>query len=264
MENRRSTARRIALYAGESVTITDSSGKHPAGSFPAGSGARDRVSGPQNADELRAELARANDRLTFHEGFDRVIAENVRRSGELMLEMLTMREAMGASADSGNQRERERIGARLAEMDAGLQAIRTQVDAIADQVIDLRQSLGSAPAPPPEQQSARPPEQVLVSPPVPVTPVATATEWDAPQVIDIIVHQVHKATVALSLQRFLGKIDTVAGVEAREFAEGVLRMQVTAHRPLTRDDFSSWTDGGPFTVLQIQPNIIELTLGDGV
>ncbi|MBA3378180.1 MAG: hypothetical protein H0T93_04795 [Chloroflexia bacterium] len=219
----------------------------------AGSGARDRVSRPKDAAELRAELARVSDRLSFYEGFDRVIAENVRRSGELMLEMLTMRDAMAASADSEDRQERDRILARLAEMDAGLQVIRTQVEAMADQVNDLRQSLGSEhqPVPPlaPEMASA--------------TPMATGPDWKEPQVIDIIVHQVNKATIALSLQRYLGKIDTVAGVEAREFAEGVLRMQVTAHQPLTREDLSGWSEGGSFTVLQVQPHIIELTLGGG-
>ena len=222
----------------------------------AGSGARDQVSRPKDAVELRAELARVSDRLSFYERFDGVIAENVRRSGELMLEMLTMRDAMAASADSEDLQERDRILARLAEMDAGLQVIRTQIEAMADQVNDLRQSLGS------EHQPVPPlaPEMVSVSS---ATPMATGPDWKAPQVIDIIVHQVNKATIALSLQRYLCKIDTVAGVEAREFAEGVLRMQVTAHQPLTREDLSGWTESGSFTVLQVQPHIIELTLGDG-
>lgn len=254
------------LHAGESVTTTDSDDEQSAGSLPAGSGTPAQVSSSMDPDELRAELARAHDRLAFYEGFDRVIAENVRRSGELMLEMLTMRETMAVSADSEHRQERERIGASLAEMDAGLQAIRMQVDTIAGQATTLRHSLGSEPARHVEQlpnrEPAPRPEPPRDAPPV--TPVATPadirTDWDAPQVIDIIVHQVTKATIALSLQRYLGKIDAVAGVEAREFAEGVLRMQVTAHRPLTRDDLSSWTDGGPFTVLQMQSNIIELTL----
>ncbi|MDQ3656263.1 MAG: hypothetical protein M3457_14455 [Chloroflexota bacterium] len=243
------------------MTTTDIDGDQPGGSLANGSSSDDRVSGATDPDELRAQLALAQDRLSFYEGFDRVITENVRRSGELMLEMLAMRESMTASADRETRGERQRIGASLTELDSGLQAIRTQIDAIAGQVTSLRHSLGSEPARRPEYQPAPPaPEAASAAPAAPVSSVAG---WNAPQVIDVVVHQVSRATIALSLQRYLGNLDSVAGVEAREFAEGVLRMQVTAHQPLTVGGLSGWTEGGPFTVLQMQPNVVELTLAGG-
>lgn len=244
------------------MTTTDIDGDQPDGSLASGSGTGDRISGATDPDELRAELALAHDRLSFYERFDRVIAENVRRSGELMLEMLAMRESMTASADRETRRERERIGVSLTELDFGLQAVRTQIDAIAGQVTSLRHTLHPEPSRHHEHPSVPPPgPEVSSGASSPTGPAGAG--WNGPQVIDFIVHQVSKATVALSLQRYLGNLDTVAGVEAREFAEGVLRMQVTAHQPLTSGDLSSWTEGGSFTVLQMRPNVVELTLADG-
>jgi len=180
-----------------------------------------------------------------------------------MLEMLAMRESMAASADRDTRRERERIGVGLTELDSGLQAIRVQIDTVAGQVSSLRHSLHPE-SPRHHEHPSVPPSGPGVSPGAPTPIVPTGVGWNAPQVIDVIVHQVSKVTVALSLQRYLGNLDTVAGVEAREFAEGVLRMQITAHQPLTSGDLSSWTEGGSFTVLQMRPNVVELTLAGGV
>lgn len=238
------------------------------GSLANGSGPGDPAAESTDPAELRAQLALAHDRLAFYEGFDRVIAENVRRSGELMLEMLAMRESLTANAERDNRQERDRIEGCLIELDSGLQAVRTQIDAIAGQVTGLRRSLGSGSP----RRPVRAPEQPHVpsaapasAPPVgaPTEPTPTGTVWSAPQVIDVIVHHVHRATTALSLQRYLGSQDSVAGVEAREFAEGVLRLQVTARQPLTGSDLSGWTEGGPFTVLLLQPNVVEVTLDGG-
>jgi len=215
-------------------------------------------------DELRAQLADARDRLSFYEGFDRVIAEHVRRSGELMLEMLEMREAMTASAERGSRQERERLAAGLAELESGLQEIRAQVDSLEGQVVTLRRALGTGapqPSAPPPAPPPGPSAPVAPSPAPDVAPAdSPVADWSAPQVIDVIAHQVTKATLALSLQRYLGGLESVSGVEAREFAEGVLRMQVTARRPLTAGDLAGWSDGGRVTVLQLRPTMVELSL----
>ena len=228
----------------------------------------------------------ARGRTASYEGFGQLIADNVRRSGDLMLEMLAMRDSMAHALEQEGLRERERLGANLADVEAGLQAVRTQIDALAGQVGNLRRSfpvhqphlpqpsgpvepaapaVPEAPADPPPAPAPVPPEPAGPEPaPVEESPgaAAPADAWPAAQVIDVIVHQVHRATVALSLQRYLGALDAVAGVEAREFAEGVLRMQVTARQPLTHGDLDGWTDGGAFTVLQIRPTVVELTLAE--
>lgn len=232
-----------------------------------GSRLDDLPTGVADPDELRARLAEARDRLSFYEGFDRVIAENVRRSGELMLEMLEMREAMTASTERGSRQERGRLAAGLIELESGLQVVRAHVDDLGEQAASLRRTLGAGsppaaplqPSPPP-----RPSKAPVASTEPDVAPIADAPApaagWTAPQVIDVIAHQVTKATVALSLQRYLGGLEPVSGIEAREFAEGVLRMQVTARQPLTAGDLAGWSDGGRVTVLRLQPTMVELTL----
>jgi hypothetical protein len=243
------------------VTTSDVNGNDHDGSFPHRSGAEAFATASNDPGELRALLAHARDRLSFYEGFDRVIAENVRRSGELMLEMLTMRDAMTASAERDNREQQERIAASLADLEAGLQAIRAQADRVGTQVASLRQSLETAGGHP---ATAAGPAGPAAVPEPDLEPrsaaIADPGGWAAPRVVDVIAHHVTRATVALSLQRHLGALDTVSGVEAREFAEGVLRMQVTASQPLGAADLDGWTDNGPVSILRLQPDFVEISL----
>ncbi len=255
-------SRHHALDAGESVTTTDASSDQPGDSRAPVTASVDRGASLTEPEEFRAQLALAHERLSSYVGIDRQIAEHVRRSGELMVEMLAMRETTTASVELANQRERVRIGAGLDELDSAVQAIRMQIDAVAGQVSHLRQSLGTEPLPREHGPGTTPAKATL--PQEPTLDVPTGGGWNAPQVIEVIVHHVNRATIALSLQRYLGNLDSVAGVEAREFAEGVLRMQVTAHQALTGADIAGWTEGGSFSVLQMQPNLVELTLDGGV
>lgn len=74
-----------------------------------GVGSSDLATESSDPDELRALLKRARERLSFYEGFDRVIAENIRRSGELMLETLTMREQVADHGAPEYWEKRERV-----------------------------------------------------------------------------------------------------------------------------------------------------------
>ncbi len=44
-----------------------------------------------------------------------------------------------------------------------------------------------------------------------------------------------------SVLTILGDLGTVSSVQAREFADGILRLQVTVSQPLTAADFASWS-----------------------
>lgn len=59
---------------------------------PSGAGAADLVTDSNDPRELRELLERARERLSFYESFDRIIGENIRRSGELMVETVALRE----------------------------------------------------------------------------------------------------------------------------------------------------------------------------
>jgi hypothetical protein len=220
----------------------------------------DPVTDSSDPAELRVLLARARERLSFYEGFDRVIAENVRRSGELMLESISMRDQVADRAALNDRRVREQAVASLAALEAGFDNLRVHLDSLAGHLADLHQSLDQDTAVDRQVDHGQPAtheSSLAVSPdPVNVLP----GDWDSPQVIEVIAHHVTKAASALALQRYLGSLDPVVGVEAREFAEGVLRLQVTARRPLERAELTAWTGGGAVTVLQQQPTVIELEI----
>jgi hypothetical protein len=204
--------------------------------------------------ELRAQLAQARERLSFYEGFDRLIGENIRRSGELMLETLSIREQVAAG---GSRAERERLAIELDDVARRLDEVGELVQALASRVTGLQQDLRAGPI-------VTAPVPVDDVPPRGVTPahdVMDAGAWDSPQGIDVIAHQVPRAAVAVALQEYLGSLEPVLAVEAREFAEGILRLHVTARRPLRDDDFAAWNGAGPLSILQCGANAVELSLG---
>jgi|GEM_PF-2068388 len=111
----------------------------------AGSGSGDLHSESNDPNELRDLLARARERLAFYEGFDRIISENIKRSGELMLETIDYREQaeqhaqaaktaraeLDAAVDEQRQRHHELMSAVVAELDnlhSQLDAFRTRIE----------------------------------------------------------------------------------------------------------------------------------------
>jgi hypothetical protein len=255
-------AGRTTVVAGESVTNSDQDVNQQADPLAGTAGMADLVTDSTNPEELQALLARARERIAFYEGFDRVIAENIRRSGELLLDTLAIRESVTANAARGYQKERTRVLSALSEVDARVDDIRAQLAELATQLAELRDSLSGPP--PSNLQGSHPagspaPAVVVEQDASPAAEATTVDTVGPTRVIDVIAHHVPRAATALSLQRHLGDLDAVVGVEAREFAEGVLRMQVTTRQPLAGADLASWP-GGQIRVLQHQPNVIEIDL----
>ncbi|MGI8642627.1 MAG: hypothetical protein ACR2LS_00725 [Thermomicrobiales bacterium] len=87
-----------------------------------------------------------------------------------------------------------------------------------------------------------------------------AGESDESRTVTVLVHGVPRAATALSLQRHLAQLDHVSGVEAREYAEGVLRLQVTSTHPLQFDDLETWEDGQGIEPVHVHADIIEVRL----
>lgn len=230
---------------------------------------------------LRTLLERSRERLIFYESYDRIIGENIRRTGELMLDSIAVREEAKALAErSDNSR---------AELEAQAAAIRREHQALVQSLLDelgalksrldlmqdrLSAALADTSQPGTVVAAAAAPTPVPVSSGIPAMDATTeameaggaplAPTSDplprAPFQIDVIAQGVSRATTALSLQRFLGELDAVIGVETREFAEGILRLQVTANRSLSRKDLAGWSDGRGFRVNQEQPGILEIEL----
>jgi hypothetical protein len=90
--------------------------------------------------------------------------------------------------------------------------------------------------------------------------VAEAPVSTEPTRTTVIVHGIHKPAVATGLQRFLLGQPGIAGVEPREFAEGILRLQVRGTVPISEGLFAGWSDGEGMTVIQRVPQTVEVIL----
>ena len=277
---------------------------------PSGVGTADLKTNSTDPQELRDLLDRARERLAFYESFDRIIGENIRRSGELMVETVTLREQ---AQEIANQSARER-----AEFEATREAdraayrsliqqaldeaasVRPVIEAMMTRLQDVLDNLDGAqgeeqetPAavdavdpisvsttadlvepwstsaaktapvepsptlaivgsPEPEAHEEPQTEEPAVKstdptsvedapPPETVEEAATeSTEPAGPRDMDVLAHGVPSARIAISLQKMLRGLDVVSSVEAREFADGELRLAVTATDTLPVDALSIW------------------------
>lgn len=263
-----------------------------------GAGSADLRTTSDDPAELQRLLELAQERLAFYESFDRIVGENVRRSGELMLERISLREQAAEAARVRAKREaqlagmegtlRELLRDLMEEVEtlrSGLDGIQVRLQAIVaghpkagespagERLAPVDRTGPSSPGGPLDdhspvpEQSARTGEMEAggATPALPdaepQTPPSRKPEretWDAPQVVELIAHGVPRAADALALQRYLGGLNQVVGVEAREFAEGVLRLQITARSPISSDDIDGWPDHPDARVLQQQAKVIEI------
>jgi hypothetical protein len=244
-----------------------------------GAGSSDLATDSQDATVLRDLLARARERLSFYESFDRIIGENIKRSGELMLETIQLREQADANAreaarakaeyDSRLNAERARHKALLAELSTELDQLHGHLDTFRAKLQSTVAAIeGAVPTPTaeppiPEAETetiATESGGVPISPLPAPTPATPATE--ATRTIDALFHGIPDPGTAIQLQRHINDVDDVSNVEAREFAEGILRLQVTATRALHASDFATWTGPSPLRILREQPNVIEASLAE--
>lgn len=76
----------------------------------------------------------------------------------------------------------------------------------------------------------------------------------------LLVHGVPRATTALSLKRYLEGLEQVHSVEPREYAEGVLRLQVSSERPVRVDDLQGWPEASALELLADSDDFVEVRL----
>jgi hypothetical protein len=74
------------------------------------------------------------------------------------------------------------------------------------------------------------------------------------------VHGVPRATTALSLKRYLEGLAQVHSVEPREYAEGVLRLQVSSDRPVGLEDLQGWPDAEGMVPVTVDEEFLEVRL----
>lgn len=352
-----------------------------------GSGSYELATDSSDPAILRQHLDRARERLTFYESFDRIIGENIRRSGELMLETITLREEAqerdrmvaeleaqrNAARAAEHHRTRTLLGGLLTDSDRTLASIASLRARLADALATTAAAEGDragvapvAPAPdltvdafdhatlvptsverveeftpdvPARSAISMPFERIsrvdttgleesvrsgaVASRPHPLPDTTSASDlqtdtpadtdshvsdhdsdhdshaagavsphlesavpdaesdlarvepepsggpagFDAPAIsaarsVDVLVHGIPRASVAISLQRYLKNLPGITTVETREFAEGVLRLGVITSNPagLALSDLTDWPDGGDLTVLNEHDSVLELSL----
>lgn len=206
----------------------------------------DRASLAASSDvqRLEQEIRVLNERLAFYEGFDQLIQDNVAHARELF--RLAAQERGAATVDA-ERAKRETVDRHV--------RLRAELEAIGNEVAELGKALDAL--------SRR---------------VAMALEQDMPGAADagrpsiasgearwftVVAHGVPSASGALSLQRFVASLPQVADVSAREFADGVLRLDARVRDPLLVDQFRSWDAARPIEPLTERPDVVEFALGAG-
>ncbi len=76
----------------------------------------------------------------------------------------------------------------------------------------------------------------------------------------VLVHGVPRATTDLSWKRYLEGLAHVGAVEPREFAEGILRLEVSGNRPLAFEDLRSWPEGPRLEPVHLRDDLVEVRL----
>ncbi|TXG83892.1 MAG: hypothetical protein E6R14_05620 [Thermomicrobiales bacterium] len=222
--------------------------------------------------QAETDLDLARERLSFYEQFDEIIRQNIASSSALLKEA-------SARLDSDFAVERSRYRAVLTDVLDDLTTLQAQSEKLARRVTDALDELeggqaqpAAAPAiagmglvteappeaaavvnaataaPSPRKKAEKPkpveaaasiaaaspdPISAPVTPPNPIAPAQTATTT-------LLVHGVPRASAALGLKGYIEKLEFVSSVEPREFAAGLLRLQVDGARPLSLGDLASW------------------------
>lgn len=76
----------------------------------------------------------------------------------------------------------------------------------------------------------------------------------------LLVHGVPRATTALSLKRYLEGLAQVHSVEPREYAEGILRLQVSSDHPVRLEDLRGWPEAESLEPVSISDEFVEVRL----
>jgi len=99
----------------------------------------------------------------------------------------------------------------------------------------------------------------LATPPASDAAVA-AIDFSNPTTTTLLVHGVPRASAALGLKSYIEKLDFVTTVEPREFAAGLLRLQIDGARPFSLGDLSGWTLADRVELRSASNDLLELEL----
>jgi hypothetical protein len=231
-----------------------------------GSGSIDLVTSSEDSGVLRDLLNQARERLAFYESFDRIIGENVKRSGELMLEALNVREQADANARelaAAKADFEHRLAAEKQRHRHLLTALSTDLDDLHGRIAAFHAKIKSTIDSLDDVQPVASTAETTSDAPVAAVPSLDRDKMpgsSAPHTIDALFHGIPDPGTALQLQRYVKDIDGVQEVEAREFAEGILRLKMTSSRSLGEADFAAWSGKRRIQFIRAQADVIEASL----
>ncbi|HET9662338.1 MAG TPA: hypothetical protein VFP05_18570 [Thermomicrobiales bacterium] len=246
----------------------------------------------ESKSQVETDLDRARERLSFYEQFDEIIKQNIASSSALLKEA-------SARFDSDFAEERDRYRTLLSEILDDVTLLQAQSERLARRVNDALDELETnlpaaaeavasvapgivAEAPPeaaavigsaatgtrkrpdrakPAPAEPAPPARTVPDSPVlpKVAPVAELPP-SGPASTTLLVHGVPRASAALGLKSYIEQLDFVSAVEPREFAAGLLRLQVDGSRPLTLGDLSGWNMAARIELKNTGADLLELGL----
>lgn len=247
----------------------------------------------ESKSQVETDLDRARERLSFYEQFDEIIKQNIASSSALL-------KVASSRFDSDFAEERERYRTLLSEILDDVTALQAQSERLARRVNDALDELetnlpaaaeaatasvapGIAAEAPPEAaavigsaatstrkrpdrakpapvESAPPARPVPDSSVLPKMPPVAELPPSGPASTTLLVHGVPRASAALGLKSYIEQLDFVSAVEPREFAAGLLRLQVDGSRPLTLGDLSGWNMADRIELRNTGVDLLELGL----
>lgn len=238
--------------------------------------------GATGTDET-GEIARLRRRLAFYEGFDDLIQQNISRSGDL-LRLAAERQAEAERELSAEREDLARTAAAqrdaLAALAADLAGVRAGLDALASRLETARAGFdriaaigqggrdganapvrtGSRTETAGAEAHAQPRAATIAGP---VAGAASQAQPNGPagderRIGAVIVHGIAGVEDARSYQTWLASRPGVQSVTPREFAAGILRLDVTA-TPFPAGDAAGWP-GHALEVVDIGPGTTVLRL----
>lgn len=239
----------------------------------------------QRKRSAESELDDLRERLAFYEQFDELIRQNIATSSALLKEA-------SARFDGDISAERQRYRALLSAILDDVTALQGQSERLARRVSDALEELeANLPAPgettglvmspltagpPPETEaairesagatptanhhSATARESLTTASIAADPPHTRSSEQNVRASTTLLVHGMPRASAALDLKGHIESLPFVISVEPREFAAGLLRLQVDGVRPLTLGDLAGWTMADRIELDRASDSLLEVRL----
>jgi hypothetical protein len=257
-----------------------------------------RMTASESKRQMESDLESARERLSFYEQFDEIIKQNIASSSALLKEASARfdsdfteerskyRALLSDILDdltalqTQSEKLARRVGDALDELEnvlpapgesapSAATAAAAAASLNAEAPAEAAAVVNAAPTSRKKADRAKPAaaaavavaeEPAVETVPVPAPPVVAMPPTEGAASTTVLVHGVPRASAALGLKSYIEKLDFVTAVEPREFAAGLLRLQVDGTRPLSAGDLSGWSMSDRIELKNDSNGLLELNL----